>query len=482
MAEERRNDEADVAQLRSLGYEPQLKRALGGVSSFAIQFSTICFSGAIVVAFLVGFDQVGPLMLWTFAGATALQLVVACCVAELGSAYPLAGGVYQVVTRQAGRFLGWQVGWMIQIAHLASVGLGTIGLAPLIAAWFGVEHLSHWEHVGLSGLLLLATTLINLLRVKLVAILNNIGVVSELLASSAIIIGCAVAFLFFGKPHRPFSFLFTDSGVVEGSIVLPLMFSCLLSAFIVSGFDVSGTAGEETRNASKTIPLNAIRANIATLVLGSLVLFLLLLGVASVQGTRDAASPVRYILEPVLGSQFAATVEVLAVIALLVNGLIVQLAGARVMWAQARDGAFIGARLIRKLNRESVPVAGVIVSGCISFAITLYSSLIQVLAAILAVTWALSYAVAVAVGLRARLRNSLPARAFVLRGGRFWYTVAVVWSFTIVGVLVYQSPLKVGLGTAAIIVIGLLVYAAAGRERKQPMNVDEGVVCQKQMQ
>ena len=43
-------DESEDARLRDLGYQPELKRALGGLSSFAIQFSTICFSGAIFIA------------------------------------------------------------------------------------------------------------------------------------------------------------------------------------------------------------------------------------------------------------------------------------------------------------------------------------------------------------------------------------------------------------------------------------------------
>ncbi|CDR17756.1 APC family permease [Streptomyces iranensis] len=460
---------ADDDQLRELGYRPELRRALGGMSSFALQFSTACFSGAIVVAFLVGFGQVGPLSLWTFAGATVLQVVVAFCIAELCSAYPLAGGVYQVVTRQAGRFLGWQVGWMIQIAHFASVGLGAVGLTPLICNWFGVERLSHWQTVGVSALIILATTLLNLLRVKLVALLNNVGVVSELLASGAIVVGCGAAFLFFGQPHRPMGFLFTDAGVVQGSVVLPLIFSCLLSAFIVSGFDVSGTAGEETHNASRSVPVMAVSANILTLIVGSLVLFVLMLGISSVDGTLNSASPVKYILAPILGTPFATAIEVLAVFSLFVNGMVVQLAGARVLWAQGRDGAFVGARLLKRLSRERVPVTGVLVSGAIALLFIVYSAVFQVLAAILAVTWALSYAASTAVGIRSRIRGSLPERSFTLRGGPFWYIVATIWSLMLVAFLIYQDPVKVGCGTLGVIVIGVVLYFTAhARDERAP--------------
>jgi amino acid transporter len=469
-------DTAENARLAELGYQPELKRALGGLSSFAIQFSTICFSGAIFIAFTVGFGQVGPLMLWTFIGATALQCVVALCIAELTSAYPLAGGVYQVVTKQAGRFLGWQTGWMIQLAHISSLALGTIGLTPLIMSWFGFSDLGHWQLVGVSGLLILGTTLVNLLSVKVVSRINNAGVTAELVSATVIIVGCLIAFLFFGRQQQPLSFLATTGGVAEGSIILPLLYSTLLAAFIVSGFDVSGTAGEETHNASREVPRQAIRANVATLVIGSAVLLLLLLSVPSVPGVLESESPVKYILTPVIGGPLAEVLEVAAVISLLVNGMILQLAGARVLWAQARDGAFVGAGWMRRLNKEQIPVNGVLVSGLVAFAITLYSSLVTILAAILAVTWAFAYLVALIVGLRSRLRGRLPERPFVLRNGTFWYVVAIVWSAVIILTLVYQEPTTVGLGLVGLVVAGLVVYAVAGRRRAAPRNTETSTV------
>lgn len=459
------SDQSEDARLEQFGYQPELKRALGSLSSFAIQFSTICFSGAIFIAFLVGFGQVGPLTLWTFMGATALQLVVAFCIAELTSAYPFAGGVYQIVTRQGGRFIGWQTGWMIQLAHISSLALGTIGLTPLIMSWFGVTELTQWQTIGVSGILILGTTLVNLLGVKVVSRINNVGVTAELVSATVIVVGVIVAFVFFGRQHQPLSFLTTDAGVTQGPLWMALLFSTLLSAFIVSGFDVSGTAGEETHNASSAVPKQAIRANVATLIIGSLVIMLLMLSVPSVSGVLESTSPVKYILASVIGTPLAEILEIAAIISLLVNGMILQLAGARVLWAQARDGAFIGARWMRKLNKERIPVNGVLVSGVVAFAITLYSSLVAVLAAILAVTWATAYLVSLVVGLRARLRGQLPARPFVLRYGTVCYVVAIVWSCILIGTFVIQEPAKIGVGLAGLILLGVVVYFVAGRER-----------------
>ncbi|XTP38651.1 APC family permease (plasmid) [Mycobacterium sp. TJFP1] len=343
------------------------------------------------------------------------------------------------------------------MAHVTSLGLGTIGLTPIILSWFGVKDPTHWQIVGFSGLLILATTLVNLLRVRIVALVNNIGVASEFLASLTVIVGCTVAFVL-GKSHQPMSFLTTDAGVVNGSIVLPLLYSCLLAAFMCSGFDVSGTAGEETHDASRVVPKAAVTANVISLVIGSLVLLMLLLSVPNVQGVLDDVSPVKYILDSVLGSGLASAFEFLAVAALLVNGMVLQAAGARVFWAQARDGAFIGSKWLRRINTDGVPVNGVILSGLIAFALTIYSSLYPVLAAILAVSWAAAYGIAVLIGWRARRAGLLPARAFTLRAGNLWYVVAIVWSAFLCIILTYQEPQKVGVGVLIIIAVGLVVY------------------------
>src|SRR6187399_1247340 len=85
---------SDDAYLEALGYKGELSRVLGRFSSFALQYSTIGFSGALLVGFTIGLSQVGPASVWVWFVASGLQVLVAMCVAELCSAYPLAGGAY----------------------------------------------------------------------------------------------------------------------------------------------------------------------------------------------------------------------------------------------------------------------------------------------------------------------------------------------------------------------------------------------------
>ena len=40
-------------------------------------------------------------------------VLISVLIAEACSAYPVAGGAYNIVSRRGGRFIGWQTGWWI---------------------------------------------------------------------------------------------------------------------------------------------------------------------------------------------------------------------------------------------------------------------------------------------------------------------------------------------------------------------------------
>src|ERR1700728_1360823 len=91
---------SDTEYLANLGYKQELNRALGLFSSFGIQFSAIAVGSSMFTTLIVGLAFFGPASFWSFAGGGFLQVfVVGLAIAELVSAYPLAGGVYQINNR-----------------------------------------------------------------------------------------------------------------------------------------------------------------------------------------------------------------------------------------------------------------------------------------------------------------------------------------------------------------------------------------------
>ena len=85
----------DDEELRSFGYEPQLKRRMGGFSTFAISFSLISITTGIFANFGFGLDQAGPKFIWTWVIVGIGQMLVALTFAHLAPRVPLAGYAYQ---------------------------------------------------------------------------------------------------------------------------------------------------------------------------------------------------------------------------------------------------------------------------------------------------------------------------------------------------------------------------------------------------
>jgi amino acid transporter len=447
----------DDDYLRELGYEPRLTRALGLFSSFALQFGEIAPLGGIVFTLSVGLIAVGPATMWPWVVAGALQVLISVLVAEACSAYPVAGGAYNIVSRRGGRFLGWQTGWWIELAHIMSVSSSCIGITPVIMAWFGATP-GHWQTVGIAAVLILISTLINLATVKIGAIFINVSALATIAACALVTIGVAVGLIFGSQHVNGLNTLFTTSGQVKGSIVLPLLYSALLPAIVINGFDVSGNAGEETKDASRAVPKAMIRANVASYAFGTVMILVLLLAMGRLTDTLAATQPVTHILNPVIGHAMAKTFEVLAVIGLYVSAVVLQMAGARVLWAQGRDNKLPFSSFFTHLNKEHVPSYGIWFTAVVAVLATLWSSLYVVLIAMTVVLWVAGYGVLLVVMWIGRLRNTVPHGAFRAPGWRIGYPVAIVWSALLCSVLVYQNVRQVGIGVLIAAAAGLVVY------------------------
>lgn len=448
---------ADDEYLRELGYEPKLTRALGLFSSFSIQFGEIAPLGGIVFTLAVGLVAVGPATMWPWLIAGALQVLIAVLVAEACSAYPVAGGAYNIVSRRGGRFIGWQTGWWIELAHIMSVSSSCIGITPVILAWFGITP-SHWQTVGIAAGLILLSTLINLATVKAASIFINASAVATMLACGLVTIGAGAALLFGSHHASTMGTLFTTSGQVKGSIVLPLLYAALLPAIVINGFDVSGNAGEETKDASRSVPKAMIRANVASYAFGTVMIFVLLLAMGRLANTLSATQPVTYILNPVVGHALAKTFEVIAVVGLYVSAVVLQMAGARVLWAQGRDNKLPFASFFTHLNKEHVPSYGLWFTAVVAVLTTLWSSLYVVLIAMTVVLWVAGYGVLLTVMYIGRLRKTISHGAFQAPAWQIAYPVAIAWSALLASVLIYQNPRQVGLGLLIAVVAGLVVY------------------------
>src|SRR5436305_906055 len=159
---------------------------LGVYSSFAIAFSYISPSTGIFTLFILGIGLAGPAFFWSWPIVVVGQLLVGLNFAEVSSHFPVAGSVYQWTKYLSNRTYSWFTGWIYLFAGVLTVAavVATVPLVliPLLNSVFGTSIGTDFDtERNVAALVLLSTTLLSIFGVRLVAIVNNTGVVFEIL-------------------------------------------------------------------------------------------------------------------------------------------------------------------------------------------------------------------------------------------------------------------------------------------------------------
>ena len=347
----------DDAHLRSLGIKPELRRTLGFLSNFAIAFSFISVSTGSFGNFGVGIGLGGPAFFWSWPIVIIGQTLVALVFAELASHFPVAGSIYQWSKRLSNRTLGWFTGWFYFWAQVVTVTAVAVIVAFVLDGIHGpMPDGSGWldspDPTGLTTMFtfvslvtLVITTLINAFGVRLLSILNNIGVATEILGMFVF----ALILLFFANHNSP-SILF-DTGGAEaatgGSYLPAFMLGMFMALFIVYGFDTAGTFGEETLDASRQAPRGVLSSILISGAVGAVFLLGVILAMPDTQATmaegQAGGFPIATIINGALTQELFAGITLgevylfVILASVFVCTLAIQGAATRMMFSMSRD-------------------------------------------------------------------------------------------------------------------------------------------------
>src|SRR5215471_14900527 len=227
--------ERDTADLARFGYKQELRRSLGLFSSFAVAFSYISPSTGIFTLFALGLTTIGGVFIWTWPVVALGQFIIALNFAEVTSHYPIAGSVFQWTKYLSRRSYSWFTGWIYLFAGILTVTavVATLPLAliPTLEGlgWHSLQLTLHTELV-FALITLAVITVLNIYGVRLVALINNTGVVFEILGMFVF----ALVLLAFHN-HQGIHIVTNSGGIpVNGSTFLAAMF---MSLFVIYGFD-----------------------------------------------------------------------------------------------------------------------------------------------------------------------------------------------------------------------------------------------------
>jgi urea carboxylase system permease len=361
--------------MEDFGYKESLDRSIGKFASFAAGVSYISILTGTFQLFYFGFGTGGPAYLWSWPMVFIGQMAVALCFMELAAKYPVAGSVYNWSKKLGSRIVGWTSGWLMLTASIVTISAVVLAYQlNLPRLWSGFQIVGDGtgtydfaaNAVILGSVLIVFTTIINALGVKLMSIINSAGVFIELIAAILIVI-----ILAFNVKRGPQVFFSTEgygTGESYGYLGVFLIAS-LASLYVMYGFDTASSLGEETVEPRKTAPKAIFRAILASFVIGG---GILVFAVMSAPDLNDpligqSSGGLQYIVEQVMWGPLGKIFLVCIVVAVTVCTLAVHTAAIRLSFAMARDNALpFGERLATVNPKTQTPIVPAVTIGVIA--------------------------------------------------------------------------------------------------------------------
>ena len=332
---------------------PEQREASGLVRGLSLWPATAIVIGDTIGTgiFLVSSDMArtvgsATIVLATWILGGIIVLLGAFCYAELGAAFPRAGGPYVYLNRGLGPLPGFLFGWMssflerpVSMAALAAGFVRFLGfLFPIAATPLFTIHLGHYTFTFTAGqplaaLVVLVVTAVNYLSVEMSGAIQVLLTSLKMGTVLVIVVGGLVL------------------GTTTTSQAVPLReplgwgtLGALLTALVPAmwannGFNDLGDIGEEILVPQRNIPRAIILGflTVGALYLAANAVYFHTLTFASVAASQHVASDV---VGSFAGSRGAVWLTVAMAVSALGALHVVVLTGARIPYAMARDGVF----------------------------------------------------------------------------------------------------------------------------------------------
>jgi amino acid transporter len=350
----------DLKVLHSMGYAQELARSMKAFSNFAISFSIICILSGGINSLGQGISGVGG-------AAIGIGWIVGCCVcfifalgmAQIGSAFPTAGGLYHWGSILGGRGWGWLTAWLNLLGLVTVLGAINVGTFNFFIGAFGPA-LGLEANFSTQAVFVVAITvaqaLINHLGIKLTAKLTDLsGYLIFIVA-----VGLTLALLACA-PTLDFSRLWTFknySGPAGGDVwpkTDSMMFlfglGLLLPIYTITGFDASAHTAEETVGASKAVPKGIINSVVLSALFGWVMLCAFVLAIPDMDKAAASGWGVFFTtLDAVLPGPLKTLFLAVIFICQLLCGLATVTSVSRMIFAFSRDGGLPLSAKLRKVH------------------------------------------------------------------------------------------------------------------------------------
>ena len=361
--------------LESLGYKQELNRSVNSLGHIALILSDITPTASLLVVGTAVVAVAGTGSVWAYIIGCFIAVNVALCMGELGSMFPVAGGLFSIVTRVLGKATGFvaMVDYMGQAVFLpASVAIG-------IGTYVHALDPSLPTNV-ISGCGMILVTGVALLQIKANAWLTGVFLAIELIVVGAL----AVAGL--THLHQPLSILSHTVGPNGHGGLSPVATSAIIAAlatalFSVNGYDSGINFAEEVLGSAKAVGRAVITAALIGIFFEIVPFIAIVFGAHNLPAFLNSGTPMTEVAGEAYGNTFVTLITYGALIAIFNASVAITLQFSRIVWASGRDFAWpepVSSWIAKVEHKRGAPWVATLIVGALATALCFQSSLITV--------------------------------------------------------------------------------------------------------
>jgi len=343
-----------------------LERRLGPLDAAAIVISNVIGVGIFITPRIIAMAVPHPLMflgVWLAGGLLAFAGAMAY--AELGTLRPRSGGEYVYLREGFGPLAAFLTGWTSFVAGFAgAIAAGALGISDYLGRFVPIaSDATPLFTLPLPWLPLVFSprTIVALTAIFGLALIHIRGLGPGRLVQNALAvlkIGALSLFVAIGLGIGRGSFANLTAAPEAASLNLPLAFIVVMFAY--SGWNAASYVAEEIRDPGRNVPIALALGTgaIVLLYLGLNVLYLYAVPIAEI-GAGEQSELAMVAADRLLGPTAARLLGGLAVVVLFGSLSAMTVAGPRVYFAMARDGAFFpaAARIHPRFHTPWVSIA-----------------------------------------------------------------------------------------------------------------------------
>ena len=361
--------------LEEMGYRPQLQRGLNILGNLALTLSDITPTASLLVVGTAVIATAGTGSLWAYLIGAFIAVNVALCMGELGSMFPVAGGLYSIVTRVLGRPVGFlalldYIGQAIFLPASVAFGIGTYinSLYPSLS--------TKW----IAAAMMIVVALIACLDVRW----NAVGI--GFFLGLEIVVVVVLALAGFLHTHQSLS-TFTHPHMAAGTTGIgPVATSAIIAAlavalFSVNGYDSAINFSEETEGSASSVGKAVVLAACIGIIFEIIPFIGVSLGAANLPAFLHSSTPLTDVVRSSFGHTAVDIVTWGAILAIFNASLAITLQFARVVYSSGRDKAWpmpISNALSYVHPRFKMPWVATMLVGVLGAILCAQSSLISV--------------------------------------------------------------------------------------------------------